>query len=40
MRGHDEIREKLNTLFDGKIGEPPESQDILDEMFKEGENRV
>lgn len=39
VRGHDEIREKLNTLFDGKIGEPPKSQDILDEIYNEGEKR-
>jgi hypothetical protein len=39
VRGHDEIREKLNAVFDGKIGKPPENQDILDEMFKEGERR-
>lgn len=39
VRGHDDIREKLNTVFEGKIGKPPESQQILDDIFSEGERR-
>jgi hypothetical protein len=39
VRGHDAIRDKLNSLFEGKIGDQPDTQDSLDEIFKEGEKR-
>lgn len=39
VRGHDNIREKINELFDTRVGCIPESQDFLDEIFKDGEKR-
>ena len=39
VRSHDEIRDKLNFLFDGKVGRRPESQKWLDDVYEEGENR-
>lgn len=39
VRSHDSIREKLNELTDGRVGSPPESQEWLNEVYKEGEER-
>lgn len=39
VRSHDSIREKLDTLFDGRVGDRPSSQDWLDNLFKEGVER-
>ncbi|WP_341936446.1 PIN-like domain-containing protein [Marinimicrobium sp. C2-29] len=39
VRSHDEIRDKLNALFEGKVGDKPESQKWLDNVYKEGEDR-
>jgi len=39
VRGHDNIRERINKLFDSKIGEIPENQEFLNEIFKEGDKR-
>ena len=39
VRGHDSIREKLNIIFEKKVGPIPESQAWLDEIYKEGEER-
>lgn len=39
VRSHDEIREKLNDFFDGKVGDKPENQKWLDDLYKEGEER-
>lgn len=39
VRGHDEIREVLDKLFDGKVGSVPESQDALDKIFEAGNKR-
>lgn len=39
VRGHDLIREKLTQLFEGKIGDAPENQKFLDEIYKEGRLR-
>lgn len=36
---NDELREQLDLLFDGKVGIPPKSQDILDKIYEEGEVR-
>ncbi|MCC4831602.1 PIN-like domain-containing protein [Shewanella sp. 10N.7] len=39
VRSHDEIRDKLNDLFNEKVGEKPESQKWLDELYVEGKDR-
>lgn len=39
VRSHDPIREKLNVLTEGKVGEAPESQDWLDQIYSEGKER-
>lgn len=39
VRGHDSIRENLNEIFDQKIGPMPASQEILDNIFKDGADR-
>lgn len=39
VRSHDTIREKLDELTEGKIGLPPEDQEWLDKLYKEGEER-
>lgn len=39
VRSHDSIREKLNNLTNGKVGSPPESQDWLDQLYKDGAER-
>ncbi len=39
VRSHDPIRAQLDTLFDGKLGEAPESQKWLDDIYKEGKER-
>lgn len=36
----DRLREKLDALFDGKIGQEPESQESLNSLIKDGENRI
>ncbi|MFT4804890.1 MAG: hypothetical protein ACI83B_002985 [Sediminicola sp.] len=35
----DEIREKIDNLFNGKIGSPPNDQKEIDDLFKEGDVR-
>lgn len=35
----DDIRYEIDSLFAGKIGSPPESQDKLDEIYKQGKIR-
>jgi len=35
----DELRDEIGRLIKGKIGEPPKSQQQLDEIYKEGERR-
>lgn len=39
VRSHDSIRDKINELFDGKVGSKPESQNWLDDLYKEGADR-
>lgn len=39
VRSHDSIRDKINDLFDGKVGDMPESQDWLDKLYADGQNR-
>jgi len=39
VRSHDEIRERLNNFFNGKVGEKPEDQKWLDELYEEGKER-
>jgi hypothetical protein len=35
----DEIRDKIDSLFDGKVGSPPKEQKEIDDLFKEAEVR-
>ncbi len=39
IRDKDEIKEKIENIFNGKIGTPPEKQEYIDKLNKEGENR-
>lgn len=39
VRSHDSIRDQINHLFDGKVGDKPENQKWLDELYLEGSNR-
>jgi len=39
VRSHDEIRDRVNTFFDNKVGERPVNQDWLDSLYKEGAER-
>ena len=39
VRSHDEIRNKLNNFFNEKVGEKPEDQKWLDELYKAGADR-
>jgi len=39
VRSHDLIRDKINDLFDNKVGDKPENQKWLDDLYKEGEER-
>lgn len=39
VRSHDSIREEINRLTEGKLGPAPESQEWLDRLYAEGENR-
>ena len=39
VRSHDKIRDRLNELFEGKVGEKPTDQKWLDDLYKEGEDR-
>ena len=39
VRSEDKIRQKIDNVFSGKIGEKPKNQEYLDELFKEGEDR-
>lgn len=39
VRSHDSIREKLDELTAGKVGEPPKNQDWLDNLYNEGKER-
>lgn len=35
----DELRERIEHLFEGRLGQPPAGQKILDTLYKEGEER-
>ena len=35
----DELRERIEKLFDGRLGQPPANQKTLDTLYKEGEER-
>ena len=39
VRSHDRIRDKLNIIFNGKVGEQPKDQKWLDDLYKTGEER-
>ena len=39
VRSHDEIREKLNDLFENKVGEKPVDQEWLNNLYNEGAER-
>ena len=39
VRSHDSIREKLNELTEGKVGEPPQDQEWLNSLYSEGKER-
>lgn len=39
VRSHDEIRDRLNGIFNGKVGEQPKDQKWLDDLYKTGEER-
>lgn len=39
VRSHDVIRDKLNDLFNGKVGDKPADQTWLNDLYKEGEER-
>ena len=39
VRSHDGIREKLNNLFENKVGEKPVDQEWLNNLYKEGAER-
>ncbi len=39
VRSHDSIRDKLNVFFDQKVGERPENQQWLDDLYKDGAER-
>ncbi|WP_370209699.1 PIN domain-containing protein [Alloalcanivorax venustensis] len=39
VNSDDEIRNRIDALFDGRIGSPPEKQSEMDEIFKDGELR-
>jgi hypothetical protein len=39
VRSHDAIREKLNDLTGGKVGEAPENQEWLENVYNEGKER-
>lgn len=39
VNSHDSIRDRIDGLFSGKIGTGPKSQDEIEELFKEAENR-
>ncbi|MES9882254.1 MAG: PIN-like domain-containing protein [Sedimenticola sp.] len=39
VRGHDSIRETIDTFFNDKVGNIPENQKWLDDIYSEGEER-
>lgn len=39
VRSHDPIRDKINKIFKGKVGDPPISQEELDELYEDGAKR-
>jgi hypothetical protein len=39
VRSHDSIRDRINNLFEGKVGHKPEDQTWLDNLYKEGADR-
>lgn len=39
VRSTDKIRQKIDKVFDGKIGSPPKDQAYLDTLFDEGKER-
>jgi len=39
VRSTDNIRQKIDNLFSGKVGNKPNDQEYLDNLFKEGEER-
>ena len=36
---HDKLRDEIDALFKGKVGPPPESQEVLDQIYEEGKKR-
>ncbi|WP_299005901.1 PIN-like domain-containing protein [uncultured Shewanella sp.] len=39
VRSHDSIRDKLNEVIEGKVGQPPKDQEWLNNLYKEGKER-
>jgi hypothetical protein len=39
VRSHDEIRSQLNSFFEEKVGDKPESQEWLNSLYKDGADR-
>lgn len=39
ITGHDPIKEKIDSLFEGKVGDAPSNQKEIDDLFKEAEKR-
>lgn len=39
VRSHDSIRDEINELFSNKVGNKPEHQEWLDNLYKEGSER-
>tara|TARA_R110001599_G_scaffold280950_1_gene482524 strand:+ start:2327 stop:3676 length:1350 start_codon:yes stop_codon:yes gene_type:complete len=39
VRSHDSIRDKINDLFENKVGDKPENQEWLEALYKEGAER-
>ena len=39
LTGSDPLREKVEKLFDDRVGSPPANQDVIDKINKEGEKR-
>ncbi len=39
VRSHDPLRDKIDSLLEGKIGDSPENQDELEQIYQEGKKR-
>ena len=39
LTGKDALKEKIESLFDGKVGSPPNDQSEVDEIYKQAERR-